>query len=37
MSENKMSGFVVRELEIEVEEKKRTVFQYHYTDWPDVG
>jgi len=37
MSENKMAGFVVRELEIEVEEKKRTVFQYHYMDWPDVG
>lgn len=37
LSENKFSGFVVRELEVEVEGKTRIVLQYHYTEWPDVG
>ena len=37
LSENLFSGFLVRELEIEVEGAKRSILQFHYTDWPDVG
>ena len=37
LSENKFSGFLIREFEIEVEKSKRSVLQFHYTEWPDVG
>ena len=36
-SENKFPGFLVRELKMEVEGSSRTVLQFHYTEWPDVG
>ena len=37
LSENNFPGFMVRELELEVEGRKRAVLQFHYIDWPDVG